>query len=47
MAKGFVKSSERTITDENGIQRVQTVSKEFVFKSEEDPFYMVFIDFVK
>ncbi len=47
MAKGFIKSSERTYTDENGIQRVQTIEKEFHYKSEEDPFYMVFIDFVK
>ena len=47
MAKGFICSSERTVTDENGIQRVQTINKEFRFKSEEDPFYMVFIDFVK
>lgn len=47
MAKHFIRSSERTITDENGVQRVQTVDKEYVFKSEEDPFYMVFVDFVK
>lgn len=47
MAKGFIRSTERTITDENGIQRVQTTEKEFRFKSEEDPFYMVFVDFVK
>jgi hypothetical protein len=47
MAKGFIRSSERTITDENGIQRIQTTEKEFRFKSEEDPFYMVFVDFVK
>ena len=47
MAKGFIKSSERTFYDENGQMQVQTTQKEFKFKSEEDKFYMVFIDFVK
>lgn len=47
MAKGFIKSSERTFFDENGQMQVQTTQKEFKFKSEEDKFYMVFIDFVK
>lgn len=45
--KGFVSSSTRTITDENGIVRVRTESKQFVYKSEEDPFYSVFLSYVK
>ena len=45
--KGFVSSSTRTVTDENGIVRVRTELKQFVYKSEEDSFYSVFLSYVK
>lgn len=45
--KGFVSSSTQTIVDENGIERVRTTTKQFVYKSEEAPFYNVFIDYVR
>ena len=47
MAKGFIKSSERTIYDENGNKRMETLQKDFHYKTDEDKFYMVFINFVK
>lgn len=47
MGKGFIKSKERTLYDESGIKRVETTQKEFAYKTDEDSFYMVFIDFVK
>ena len=47
MGKGFIKSEERTLYDENGVKRVETVQKDFAYKTDEDSFYMVFIDFVK
>ena len=47
MSKGFIQSSERTFYDENGLKRVETIDKEFYCKTDEDSFFMVFIDFVK
>lgn len=47
MAKGFISSSERTVYDEYGNSRVETLEKNFLYKSDEDSFYMVFVDFVK
>ncbi len=47
MAKGFIKSNEIIYKDENGIERKRTISKEFHHKSDQDPFYMTFIDYVK
>lgn len=48
MSKGFVKSIESTYIDANGQEGVKTVTKEFVHKAtESEPFYMVFIDYVK
>lgn len=48
MAKGFVKSSESSFYDENGQLQSTTTHKEFVHKvTESEPFYMVFIDYVK
>ena len=45
--KGFVTSTTRTITDENGITRERTESKQFVYRTDEDSFYAVFISYVK
>lgn len=47
MAKGFIKSSERTYYDENGNKKVETIEKDFHYKTDEDKFYMVFVNFVK
>lgn len=47
MAKGFIKSNEVIYKDENGIERKRTVSKEFTHKTDQDRFYMTFIDYVK
>lgn len=47
MAKGFYKSNETVYTDENGIERKRTISKEFVHKADQDKFYMTFMDYVK
>jgi hypothetical protein len=47
MAKGFIKSSERTFYDENGNKKVETIEKNFQYKTDEDKFYMVFVNFVK
>lgn len=48
MAKGFIKSTESIYIDSNGQESVKTVTKEFVHKvTESEPFYMVFIDYVK
>lgn len=47
MSKGFIHSSERSFYDENGVKQVETIEKQFSYKTDEDPFYMVFIDFVK
>ena len=44
--KGFVTSTTQTVVDENGIERVRTESKQFVYKSDEDSFYNVFIKYV-
>lgn len=47
MSKRLIKSFERTLYDENGLKRTETTEKELVLKTNEDKFYMVFIDFVK
>lgn len=47
MSKGFIKSTEKTWTDENGQIQSSTVEKEFVYKTLEDEFYMIFVNFVK
>lgn len=47
MSKGFIHSTERTVYDEYGQPRVETTEKQFTYKTDEDKFYMVFIDFVK
>lgn len=47
MAKGFIKSEERTFYDENGNKKIETIEKDFHYKTEEDKFYMVFINFIK
>jgi len=47
MSKGFINSTERTVYDEYGNPRVETTEKQFSYKTDEDSFYMVFIDFVK
>ena len=48
MSKGFIKSIESTYIDANGQEGVKTITKEFIHKAtESEPFYMVFIDYVK
>lgn len=47
MSKGFIHSTERTVYDEYGNPRVETTNKEFSYKTDEDSFYMIFVDFVK
>ena len=47
MAKGFYKSKETIYKDENGIERKRTISKEFIHKTDQDKFYMTFVDYVK
>lgn len=48
MSKGFIRSTETTYIDANGQEGVKTITKEFVHKTtEQEPFYMVFIDYVK
>ena len=45
--RGFVTSTTSTVTDENGIERVRTETKQFVYKADEEPFYNVFIKYIK
>lgn len=47
MAKGFIKSNEVIYKDENGIERKRTILKEFKNKTDQDQFYMTFIDYIK
>lgn len=48
MSKGFIKSIESTYIDANRQEGIKTITKEFVHKAtESEPFYMVFIDYVK
>lgn len=47
MSKGFIKQTERKFLDENGIERFQTLTKEFTYKNQQDPFYMVFVQYVQ
>lgn len=44
--KGFVSSTTQSVIDENGFERVRTQTKQFVYKTEEDSFYNVFLDYV-
>lgn len=45
--KGFVSSTTSRVLDENGFERVRTETKQFVYKADEEPFYNVFIKYVK
>lgn len=45
--KGYVTSTTRTVTDENGITRERTESKQFTYRTDEDSFYAVFISYVR
>ena len=47
MGKGFIKSTETSYVDEHGIERVHTETKEFVYKTKQDSFYMTFIKYVQ
>lgn len=47
MAKGFIRQTETSVIDENGIERVHTDTKEFVYKTKQDSFYMVFVKYVQ
>ena len=48
MSIGCIKSIESTDIDANGQEGVKTITKEFIHKAtESEPFYMVFIDYVK
>lgn len=47
MSKGFIHSTERTVYDEYGKPKIETTEKQFSYKTDEDSFYMVFVDFVK
>lgn len=44
--KGFVSSVTQKVTDENGFERVRTETKQFVYKSDEEPFYNIFLNYV-
>ena len=45
--KGFVSSTTQTLVDQNGHERVRTETKQFVYKSEEEPFYAVFFNYIR
>lgn len=45
--RGFVTSTTSTVIDENGIERTRTETKKFVYKTDEEPFYNVFIKYIR
>lgn len=47
MAKGFIKSKEEKWIDENGNERIVTTEKEFHYNTQEDAFYMVFVNYIQ
>lgn len=47
MGKHLIKSQEVQWVDENGQLQASSTTKELVYKTNEDEFYMVFINFVK
>ncbi len=46
MAKRVIETSEQVIKDENGNERVRTTTKVVVHRTDQENFYMVFINYI-